>query len=335
MRIITYREAIKEALAEEMRRDPDIYLLGEDIGGKFGGTNKVTLGLCEEFGDERIRNTPISESAIIGAALGSALTGMRPVAEIMFIDFIGVCFDQLMNQVAKLCYMTGGQVKIPLVVRTPGGSGRSAAAQHSQSLEAILCHIPGLIVVQPSNGYDAKGLLKTAIRNDNPVIFIEHKLLYNTKCDVPSEEYILPIGRAAVKRQGSDVTIIATGRMVGFALNAAQELVKAGVDAEVLDPVSLVPLDEETLLKSVRKTGRVLVVYEAVERMGIGAEIASIMAEKSFYSLKCPIQRLGAKNTPMPFSPVMEDYVIPDAARIVDRVMTMMRPGNTDQAKEA
>jgi pyruvate/2-oxoglutarate/acetoin dehydrogenase E1 component len=322
-RVITFREAVREALAEELRRDEDVYLLGEDIG-KFGGTNKVTLGLLDEFGEKRIRNTPISEAAIVGAAVGSAMTGLRPVAEIMFVDFIGVCFDQIMNQAAKLRYMTGGQVRMPMVIRTPGGAGRSSAAQHAQSLEALFCHVPGLLVVQPSNGHDAKGLLKSAIRDDNPVVFVEHKLLYDTKSEVPEEEYTIPLGRADIKREGTDVTVVASSRMVRFSLEAAESLASQGIEAEVIDPMSLVPLDVGTIVESVKKTNRLLIVHEAVERQGIGAEIASVVGKMAFDYLDAPIERLGARNTPVPFAPVLENYVIPDAKKIEAKVIEML-----------
>jgi pyruvate/2-oxoglutarate/acetoin dehydrogenase E1 component len=323
MRTITYREAVREALTEELRRDARVFLLGEDIGKKFGGTNKVTLGLSEEFGDERIRNTPISESAIIGAAVGAAMTGMRPVAEIGFIDFVGVCMDQIMNQAAKLRYMTGGQVRMPLVIRTPGGGGRSSAAQHGQSLETLFCHIPGLIVIQPSTPRDVKGLLKSAIRDDNPVVFIEHKMLYNSKGEVPEGEYLIPIGKAEVKRSGAHITLVATQRQVIFALEAAEKLSAEGIQVEVVDPRTLVPLDEETILESVRKTGRLLVVHESVQRFGFGAEIAALAACKAFDYLDHPIERLGARNTPIPFAPPLENYVLPEAEKIAAKIRSM------------
>jgi pyruvate/2-oxoglutarate/acetoin dehydrogenase E1 component len=323
MRTISYREAVREALAEELKRDSKVFLLGEDIGKKFGGTNKVTLGLSEEFGDERIRNTPISESAIVGAAVGAAMTGMRPVAEIGFIDFVGVCMDQIMNQAAKLRYMTGGQVRMPLVIRTPGGGGRSSAAQHGQSLETLFCHIPGLIVIQPSTPRDVKGLLKSAIRDDNPVVFIEHKMLYNSKGEVPEGEYLIPIGKAEVKRSGTHITVVATQRQVVFALEAAEILSAEGIQVEVVDPRTLVPLDEETILESVRKTGRLLVVQESVQRFGFGAEIAALAASKAFDYLDHPIERLGARNTPIPFAPPLENYVLPDTVKIAAKIRSM------------
>lgn len=319
MRELTYREAIREALREEMRQNKDVFLIGEDIA-EFGGTYKVTQDLLKEFGSERVRNTPISESAIIGAALGASISGMRPVAEIMYIDFITIAMDQIVNQTAKIRYMTGGQVKVPLVIRTQGGGGRSSAAQHAQSLEVWFCHIPGLKVVMPSTPYDAKGLLKSSIRDDNPVIFIEHKILYNRKGPVPEEEYLIPLGKAEVKKEGDDFTIVATSRMVERALSASDELKKEGISVEVIDPRTLVPLDKETILSSVKKTGRVLIVHEACERAGFGSEVAAILAKEAFDYLDAPIERLGAKNTPMPFSPNLEDFVIPKIDDIVDRV---------------
>ncbi len=319
MRELTYREAIREALREEMRQNKDVFLIGEDIA-EFGGTYKVTETFLKEFGSERVRNTPISESAIIGAALGASISGMRPVAEIMYIDFITIAMDQIVNQTAKIRYMTGGQVKVPLVIRTQGGGGRSSAAQHAQSLEAWFCHIPGLKVVMPSTPYDAKGLLKSSIRDDNPVIFIEHKILYNRKGPVPEKEYLIPLGKAEIKKEGDDFTIVATSRMVERALLASDELEKEGISVEVIDPRTLVPLDKETILSSVKKTGRVLIVHEACERAGFGAEVAAILAKEAFDFLDAPIERLGAKNTPMPFSPNLEDFVIPKVDDIMDRV---------------
>ena len=270
MREILYREALNEALREEMGRDERVFVVGEDVADPFGGVYKVTVGLSDVFGTDRVRNTPLSEVAIMGATLGSALTGMRPVAELMYVDFTAVCMDQIVNQIAKLRYMTGGQAVLPLVIRTQGGAGRSSAAQHAQSLEAWFVHTPGLKVVMPSTPEDAKGLLKTSIRDDNPVLFIEHKLLYNEKGPVPEEEYTIPLGVADVKRSGKDVTVIATSRMVLRSLNAAEQLEEEGISVEVVDPRTLVPLDEETLLESVRKTNRVVIVHEACRRGGVG-----------------------------------------------------------------
>jgi pyruvate/2-oxoglutarate/acetoin dehydrogenase E1 component len=316
MREISYRQAVQEALREEMQRDESVFLLGEDIA-EFGGSYKVTAGLLQEFGPERVRNTPISEAAIVGAALGSALVGMRPVAELMYIDFCAIAMDQIVNQVAKVRYMFGGKAKASLVIRTQGGAGRSSAAQHAQSLEAWFVHIPGLRVVQPSTPYDAKGLLKTAIRDDNPVMFIEHKLLYPVQGPVPEEEYLIPFGQADIKRAGSDVTVVATSRMVYRALAAAEKLAPDGIDVEVIDPRTLNPLDEETLFTSVRKTQRLVIVHEAYERGGIGAEIAALVASKALDSLDAPIERVASLNTPMPFNPKLEDYVVPNEARII------------------
>ncbi|MGI6485289.1 MAG: alpha-ketoacid dehydrogenase subunit beta [Tepidanaerobacteraceae bacterium] len=317
MREITYRDAIKEALKEELERDKKVFLLGEDIADPFGGTYKATQGLTNIFGTERIRNTPISEVAIVGSALGAAMTGLKPVAELMYIDFSGVAMDQIMNQVAKLRYMSGGQIEAPLVIRTQGGAGRSSAAQHAQSLEQLFVHIPGLKVVMPSTPYDAKGLLKTAIRDQDPVIFIEHKLLYNTTGPVSEEEYTLPFGKADVKRQGEDVTVVATSRMVLRSLKAAEQLEREGISVEIIDPRTLVPLDEETIINSVKKTGKLVIVHEAVERGGFGAEVAAIIIKEAFDYLDAPIIRVAARNTPVPFAPKLEDYVIPNVPDIV------------------
>jgi len=316
MREITYREALKEGLREEMKRDERVFLLGEDIA-EFGGSYKVTQGLLEEFGSARVRNTPISEAAIVGAALGAALLGMRPVAEIMYIDFSTIAIDQIVNQIAKVRYMFGGKAKASLVIRTQGGAGRSSAAQHAQSLEAWYTHIPGLKVVMPSTPYDVKGLIKSSIRDDNPILFVEHKLLYNEKGSVPEEEYLVPIGKADIKREGKDVTIVATSRMVLRALKAAEALAKDGIEAEVVDPRTLVPLDEETILQSITKTGRLLIVHEACKRCGFGAEIAALASEKAFYDLDAPIKRVAAANTPVPFAPKLENFVIPDERAII------------------
>lgn len=325
MREISYRQALLEALREEMQRDESVFLLGEDIA-EFGGSYKVTAGLLQEFGPERIRNTPISEAAIVGAALGAALVGMRPVAELMYVDFSAIAMDQIVNQVAKVRYMFGGKAKASLVIRTQGGAGRSSAAQHAQSLEAWFVHIPGLRVVQPSTPYDAKGLLKSAIRDDNPVLFLEHKLLYLVQGPVPEEEYLIPLGKADIKRPGTDVTVVATSRMVQRTLDAAEKLASEGIDVEVIDPRTLNPFDEDTLLASVRKTQRLVIVHEAYERGGIGAEIAALVANKALDYLDAPIERVAGLNTPVPFNPKLEDYVIPNEARImagIKRVLGM------------
>ena len=320
MREISYRDALREALREEMQRDPTVFLLGEDIGRYWGGAFKVTKGLAEEFGDERVRDTPISESVIVGAAVGAAITGMRPVAEIMFGDLTTLAMDQIVNQAAKIRYMFGGQAKAPLVIRTPFGGGVNIAAHHSQCLEALFMHVPGLQVAVPSTPYDAKGLLKTAIRNDNPVIFCEHKLLYPITGPVPDEEYTLPFGVADIKREGNDVTIVATLYMVHKALKAAEELEKDGISVEIVDPRTLVPLDKETIINSVKKTGRVVIVTEDCKTAGVSAEIAAVIAEEALDYLDAPIKRVANPDVPIPFSPPLENFVIPDEKRIIEAV---------------
>ena len=320
MREITYRDALREALREEMRRDPSVFLLGEDIGRFWGGAFKVTDGLAEEFGDDRVRDTPISESAIIGAAVGAAITGMRPVAEIMFGDLTALAMDQISNQAAKIRYMFGGQAKCPLVIRTPFGAGVNIASHHSQSLEAWFMHVPGLLVAMPSTPYDAKGLLKTAIRGDNPVLFCEHKLLYPVKGEVPEAEYAIPFGVADVKREGSDVTIVTTSYMVHKALGAAEMLEKEGISSEVVDPRTLTPLDGQAIVRSVKKTGRIVVVSEDCKTAGVSAEIAAFVAEEALDYLDAPIKRLAEPDTPIPFSPTLEQYVIPNEKTIVKAV---------------
>jgi pyruvate dehydrogenase E1 component beta subunit len=325
MREITYLEAVREAMSQEMRINEDVFIMGEDIG-VYGGAFGVTRGMIEEFGPERVRNTPISEAAIAGGAVGAALTGMRPILELQFSDFITIAMDQLVNQAAKIRYMFGGKGKVPMVVRTPAGSGTGAAAQHSQSLEAWMAHIPGLKVVQPSTAYDVKGLLKAAIDDDNPVIFYEHKLLYKTKGEVPEEQYSIPLGKADIKRPGKDVTIVATSIMVHRALEAAAELEKEGIDVEVVDPRTLVPLDEETIIESVKKTGRLIVVHEAVKRGGFGGEIASVIAEsEAFDYLDAPIKRLGALPVPIPYNPQLEKATVPQVPDIIQAVRETVR----------
>ncbi|MDM5228286.1 alpha-ketoacid dehydrogenase subunit beta [Cytobacillus sp. NJ13] len=320
VREITYLEAVREAMSQEMRQNEDVFILGEDIG-VYGGAFGVTRGMIEEFGPERVRNTPISEAAIAGAAVGSALTGMRPILELQFSDFITIAMDQMVNQAAKTRYMFGGKGKVPMVLRTPAGSGTGAAAQHSQSLEAWMAHIPGLKVVQPSTAYDVKGLLKAAIDDDNPVIFYEHKLLYKTSSHVPEESYSIELGKADIKHEGTDVTIVATAIMVHKALEAAAELEKEGISAEVIDPRTIVPLDKETIINSVKKTGRLIVVHEAVQRGGIGGEIVSVIAEsEAFDYLDSPIKRLGGKEVPIPYNPKLEKAAIPQVPDIIDAV---------------
>lgn len=320
MRKITYREALREALREEMQRDPTVFLLGEDIGKYWGGAFKVTEGLAEEFGEERVRDTPISESAIIGTGVGAAITGMRPVAEIMFGDLTALAMDQIANQAAKIRYMFGGQAKCPLVIRTPFGAGVNIASHHSQSLEAWFMHVPGLYVAVPSTPYDAKGLLKSAIRGNNPVVFCEHKLLYPVEGEVPEEEYTIPFGVADVKREGADATIVATLYMVHKALKAAETLENEGISVEIVDPRTLTPLDRQAIIKSVKKTGRLIVVSEDCKTAGVSAEIAAIVAEEAIDYLDSPIKRVAEPDTPIPFSPPLEQYVIPDEKAIVKAV---------------
>jgi len=318
MREITYAEAIREALRQEMQRDERVFLLGEDLG-VYGGAFGVTYGLLVEFGEERVRDTPISEAAIVGAAIGAALTGMRPVAEIMFMDFITIAMEELVNQGAKLRFMFGGKAKVPLVLRTPAGAGTGAAAQHSQSLEAWPVHVPGLKVVMPSTPYDAKGLLLASIRDDNPVIFVEHKLLYKTKGPVPEEDYTIPLGVADIKREGKDLTVIATSLMVLRALQAAEELAQEGIEVEVVDPRTLKPFDAETVNRSVMKTGRALIVHEACLTGGVGAEIAARIAEgPAFDYLDAPIKRLAGLDIPIPYNRNLEYHTVPQVENIVE-----------------
>jgi len=320
VRQITYREALREALREEMSRDPSVFLLGEDIGRHWGGAFKVTEGLAEEFGDERVRDTPISESTIVGTAVGSAITGMRPVAEIMFGDLTALAMDQIANQAAKIRYMFGGQAKCPIVVRTPFGAGVNIASHHSQSLEAWFMHVPGLYVAVPSTPKDAKGLLKSALRGENPVIFCEHKLLYSIKGEVPEDDYLVPFGVADIKREGTDVTVFATLYMVHKALAAAQTLAQEGVNVEVIDPRTLTPLDKTGIVKSVKKTGRVVVVSEDCKTTGVSAEIAAVVAEEAIDYLDAPIKRVTGADAPIPFSPTLEQFVIPNEKSIVKAV---------------
>lgn len=316
-RTITYAEAVREAMSEEMRRDERVIFIGEDIG-IYGGAFGVSRGMVEEFGEARVRDTPISEAVIIGAAAGAAMTGLRPIAELMFSDFITLAMDQLVNQAAKNRFQFGGQASVPMVLRTPAGSGTGAAGQHSQSLEAWCCHVPGLKVIAPSTPRDAKGLLKSAIRDNNPVVFFEQKLLYPTEGTVPDEDdFLVPIGKAAVKRKGKDLTIITYGRMVRESLKAADQLSVNGIEAEVVDVRTLVPLDRETLIASAKKTGRVLIVHEAVKTGGYGGEIAGVIADSAaFFYLDAPIKRLCGKDVPIPYNPILEQGVVPDASSI-------------------
>jgi len=312
-----YREAIQDALAEEMRRDPRVFVMGEDVA-IYGGAYGATRGLLEEFGEERVRDTAISEAAIAGAAVGSAMAGMRPVAEIMYFDFMTIAMDQFVNQGAKNRYMFGGKTTVPMVLRTEGGAGRCIAAQHSQSLEAWFCHAPGVFVVAPATPHDAKGLLKTCIRDDNPILFVEHKMLYGVKDEVPDEEYTIPLGEAAVRREGSDVTLIAYSRMANRAEDAAGLLADEGVDAEVIDLRCLKPLDIRRILESVRKTGRVVLASEAAENGNFVCEVAMRINEHAFDYLDAPIARVCAADVPIPMSPTLEDAAVPTAERIAE-----------------
>lgn len=316
-RELTLGQAIREALAEEMRRDPCVFILGEDVA-EAGTPFKVLSGLVEEFGPARVIDSPISEAGITGLGVGSAMTGMRPVVDIMFGDFITLAMDQIVNQAAKVHYMSGGKLKVPLVVRTTLGATRRTAAQHSQSLHAWVSHIPGLKVALPSTPYDAKGLLKTAIRDENPVIFYEDKMMYQLQGPVPREDYLIPFGVADIKRPGSDITIVATSSMVQVALAAAEMLEQASISAEVVDPRTTFPLDKETLIASAQKTSRAIVVDEGYERYGVTAELAAVIAEGAFYYLDAPVKRLGALDVPVPFSPVLEDLTVPTATTVVE-----------------
>ncbi len=323
IREIQYRQALNEALHEEMARDPSVCLMGEDIGS-YGGPFQITRGLYDRFGEKRVRDTPISEAGFTGVAVGAAMTGLRPVVEILYVDFGTLIMDQIVNQAAKARYMFGGKARVPLVVRMQGGAGRGNAAQHSQSLEMWYVHIPGLTVIQPSTPYDAKGLLKSAIRDDNPVIFLEHKLLYNTTGPVPEEEYLIPIGVADVKRQGNDVTIVATSRMVLLALSAAEDLALQGIQAEVIDPRTLKPLDTDTIVRSVQRTGRLVVVNEGHLTGGFTAEVAARIQAYAFDWLDAPIAQVATEDVPLPYSGPLELEALPteqDIVRAAKKVM--------------
>jgi pyruvate dehydrogenase E1 component beta subunit len=323
-REMTMAQAIREAIAEEMRRDESVMLLGEDVA-EAGGVFKVLIGLAAEFGPRRILDTPISEAGFTGIALGAAMTGLRPIVDIMFGDFLALAMDQIANQAAKVHYMSGGRWRAPIVVRATLGASRRSAAQHSQSLHAWVSHIPGLKVVMPATPMDAKGLLKTAIRDDNPVIFFEDKLEYQQRGLVPDEEYLLPFGVADIKRSGDDVTIVATSSMVRVSLEAAEQLAAEGIAAEVVDPRTLSPLDTGALIASVKKTGRAVVVDEGYQQYGITAELAAVIAEGAFVHLDAPVQRLGAMDVPIPFSPVLEDLTVPTAERVASVARTLVR----------
>lgn len=317
-RELTFGEAIKEALAEELRRDARVFIMGEDVA-EAGTTFKVLDGLVNEFGPDRIIDTPISEPGITGLGVGAAMTGMIPVIDIMFGDFIGLILDQVVNQAAKIHYMSGGKLNVPMVLRTTMGAGRRSAAQHSQSLHAWLSHIPGLKVVVPSTPYDAKGLMKSAIRDENPVAIFEDKMMYRTvKGPVPDTDYTIPLGVADIKRTGDDISLVATSSMVHVALEAAEMLQAVGISAEVVDPRTLVPLDKTTLIESAKKTSRAIIIDEGYEQYGVTAELASVIADGAFYYLDAPVKRIGAMNVPIPFSPALEDLTIPNATMVCE-----------------
>lgn len=324
VRELTLAQAIREALAEEMRRDPTVCVMGEDVA-EAGTPFKVLSGLVEEFGTNRVLDTPISEAGFTGLAVGAAMTGMRPVVDIMFGDFITLTMDQMVNQAAKVHYMSGGKWKVPMVMRTTLGATRRSGAQHSQSLHAWFCHVPGLKVVLPSTPYDAKGLLKAAIRDDNPVVFFEDKMMYKLKGSVPDEDYTIPLGVADVKRVGNDITLVATSSMVQVAMGAATLLEAVGISAEVVDPRTMWPLDEETIVESVRKTSRAIVLDEGYERYGVTAELASVIATGAFYDLDAPVKRMGAMHVPIPFSPPLEDATVPTEQTVFEAAKSMCR----------
>jgi acetoin:2,6-dichlorophenolindophenol oxidoreductase subunit beta len=313
---LSYREAVRDAMSTAMRRDEDVFIMGEDIA-EMGGSMGVTQGMLEEFGPERVRNTPISEMAIVGAGIGAAIAGMRPIVEIMYQDFTTLAMEQIVSQAAKHRYMSGGQIKVPITIRTQGGAGWSPGAQHAQQLEAWFVHVPGLKVVFPSTPEDVRGLLWSSIYEDNPIVFFEHRTLYGIKGEVPDEIEPIEIGKARIHREGEDVTVVATGRLVHESLRAAEQAAEEGISVEVFDPRTLQPLDEDALIASVKKTNRAVVAHEAVTRMGWGAEVAAVVQEKAFDYLDAPVARVGAKFTPIPFAPVMEEWVIPHAKDVL------------------
>lgn len=323
MREITFSQAVNEAIAEEMRLDSSILLLGEDVA-EAGTPFKILSGLVEEFGTNRIIDTPISEPGFVGLAVGAAMTGSRPIADLMFGDFLFLVMDQLANQAAKQHYMSGGKLKVPMVLRTNLGATRRSAAQHSQSLQAMVAHIPGLKVAMPSSPYEAKGLMKTAIRDNNPVVIFEDKLMYQMKGPVPEDEYLIPFGQANILREGTDITLIATSSMVQVIEAAAEQLAEQGVSAEVIDVRTIVPLDEKTILESVKKTSRVIVVDEGHQSYGVTAEIAARISEKAFYYLDAPVARIGAMDVPIPFSPALEDLTVPEPKGVVDKALKLV-----------
>ena len=326
---LSYREAVRDALSRAMRQDEDVFVMGEDIA-EMGGSMGVTQGMLAEFGPERVRNTPISEMAIVGTGIGAAMQGMRPVVEVMYEDFLTLAMEQIVNQAAKHRYMSGGQVTVPLTVRTQGGAGWSPGAQHAQQVEAWFVHVPGLKVVFASTPTDVRGLLWSAIYDDNPVLFFEHRTLYGLKEEVPDELEPIPLGRARVHREGEDVTVVATGRLVHEALQAAEQAEAEGVSVEVLDPRTLLPLDEEAIVDSVKRTNRCVVAHEAVTRMGFGAEVAAIVQLQAFDWLDAPVERVGAKFAPLPFAPVMEEWVIPHADDVLAAIYRTVGRRNGD-----
>lgn len=319
-REITFSEAINEAMSEEMRRDASVFLMGEDVG-VFGGVFGVSAGMYNEFGEERVRDTPISEMVIVGGGLGAALMGMRPITEIMFADFVACAMDQVVNQAAKARYMSGGKADVPLTIRIVNGAPGSAAAQHSQSPEAWFMNVPGLKIAIPATAYDAKGLLKTAVRGEDPVLFFEHKMLYSIKGEVPEEDYTVPFGEAIVRRVGSDITIVAIGGVLPNVMKAVDKLAEGGVSAEVIDPRTLVPFDKETVINSVKKTNRIIIVYEAHKRAGPGAEIAAMLAEEAIGYLDAPVVRVATKNVPFPYHPALEQFILPTVDDIEEAVL--------------
>jgi pyruvate dehydrogenase E1 component beta subunit len=323
---LSYREAVRDAMSEAMRRDDDVFIMGEDIA-EMGGSMGVTQGMLDEFGPERVRNTPISEMAIVGAGVGAAIAGMRPIVEVMYQDFLTLAMEQLVSQAAKHRYMSGGQIKVPLTVRTQGGAGWSPGAQHAQQVESWFVHVPGLKVVFASTPEDVRGLLWSAIYDDNPVVFFEHRTLYGIKGEVPDEIEGIELGKARIHREGDDVTVVATGRLVHEALGAAKEAEEEGISVEVVDPRTLLPLDEETIVKSVQKTNRCVVAHEAVVRMGFGAEVAAVVQEHAFDYLDAPVQRVGAKFAPLPFAPVMEQYVVPHQKDVLAAIKRTVERG--------
>ena len=320
---ITLREAVRQTMAEEMRRDPSVYILGEDVGA-YGGTLQLTAGLFDEFGPDRVIDTPLSEVVITGAAIGSAMMGMRPILEIMFADFVPLAFDQILNNAAKMCYAYDGETSVPMVLRAPFGGGMRSGMHHCQNLEAMFAHVPGIKVVMPTTPEDAKGLLLAAIRDPNPVIYLEHKMLYGVRGDVPEGDYVTPMGKAAIRREGRDLSIVACGALVNKSLQAAKELAKDGIEAEVVDLRTISPLDTDTILQSVVKTSRLLIAHEACKTGGIGGEIAAVVAENAIDALDAPIERVAAPDCPVPFSASLEDAFLPQPAQIVAQAKRML-----------